>query len=214
MVRMRFFSTLSVLALVVSGCGSSSADPQASAAAPDGGSGADAGGATPSTGAPEADPPFTAMCAGRLLKSHKLMNPGTASGWDSTSDSAPAGTDFLVGLNAANRFTGYVVSGAKPRKIAEPSLSTGLELAVDFDSRCVTTAVAATKAFVVLAASTFYADRALTGSPCTVAAGTELGAYSFSGGPTSTVASTDLRARCGFSPGYTNDLVYGFVVKK
>jgi hypothetical protein len=47
-----------------------------------------------------------------------------------------------------------------------------------------------------------------------VAAGTELGSYSFSGGATSTVTSADLQARCGFSPGYTKDLVYGFVVKK
>ncbi len=212
---MRLGSTLVVLALVASGCGSNPSDPQGSATSSDGGSGAaDAGGTTPPTGAPQAGPPFTGLCAGRLLKSHKLMNPGTASGWDSTSDSAPAGTDFLVGLNAANRFTGYVVSGAKPRKLAEPSLSTGLELGVDFASTCVATPTAATKAFVVLAASTFYADRALTGSPCAVAAGTELASYSFSGGPTSTVSSADLQARCGFSPGYTKDLVYGFVVKK
>jgi hypothetical protein len=205
---MRLRSTFSVLVFLLSACGSSSSDPQGSVPA------ADAGGATPSTGGPQASPPFTAMCAGRLLKSRELMTPGTASGWDSTSDSAPAGTDFLVGLNAANRFTGYVVSGAKPRKIAEPSLSTGLELAVDFASTCVTSPTSATKAFVVLAASTVYPDRALTGSPCTLAAGTELGSYSFSGGATSTVTSADLQTRCGFNPGYTRDLVFGFVAKK
>jgi len=211
--RMRILAPWTVLVSLTLGCASNTSDPQGSAAGSDEGTTADAGGA-PSSGAPQASPPFTAVCAGRLLTSQKLMNPGSASGWDSTSDSAPAGTVFLVGLNAANRFTGYVVSGAQPRKIAEPSLSTGLALGVDFESACVTAPTSATKAFVVLAASTFYADRSLTGAACTVEAGAELGSYSFSGGPTSTMTSTDLRTCCGFSPGYTKDLVYGFVVKK
>jgi len=206
-------SLLVLSALLASACGSSSSEPQGPAAVSDAGATADAG-AAPSTGAPQASPPYTTVCAGRLLTSQKLMNPGSASGWDSTSDTAPAGTVFLVGLNAANRFTGYVVGGARPRKIGEASLSTGLELGVDFTSTCVTAPTSATKAFVVLAASTFYADRALTGAPCAVDAGTEFGGYSFSGGVTSSVTSLDLRTRCGFSPGYTKDLVYGIVVKK
>jgi hypothetical protein len=210
---MRLLCSWPLLVSLTLGCASNASDPQGAAAGSDGGATGDAGGAA-STGAPQASPPFTAFCAGRLLTSQKLMNPGSASGWDSTNDSAPAGTVFLVGLNVANRFTGYVVAGAKPRKLAEPSLSTGLALGVDFESTCVTAPTSATKAFVVLAPSTFFADRALTGTACNVEAGAELGSYSFSGGPTSTVTSTDLRTRCGFSPGYTKDLVYGFVAKK
>lgn len=139
------------------------------------------------------------------------MNAAAPGAWELSASTLPQGSSFFVGIGSSGGFIGYVVAASGATKV-DPGTSAGLQLGTDFSSTCVTTAQSASKLFTVLEDSTLYADKAKTGAPCTLTAGTTFDDYGFSGGVPPSLSSSKLTSACGFSPGYTSDLVFGMLV--
>jgi hypothetical protein len=139
------------------------------------------------------------------------MSASSPGAWELSTSTLPQGSTFLVGIASSGGFDGYAVTAGVATRIG-PGASSGLQLGTDFASSCVSTPQSASKLFTVLEDSTLYADKAKTGAPCTVSAGTSFDDYGFSGGVPASLSSTKLTSACGFNPGYTSDLVYGMLV--
>lgn len=185
-------------------CSSSEGAPAADVS-PDGGAPTTDGGGT--TG------PFARFCTGTSLRALRLMNAAGPGAWELSTATLPQGSSFVVGIGSSAAFIGYAI-GANGATKVDPGTSAGLQLGTDFSSTCVTTAQSASKLFTVLEDSTLYADKAKTGAPCALTAGTTFDDYGFSGGVPPSLSSSKLTSACGFSPGYTSDLVFGMLVVK
>ena len=192
------------LPLALAACSSSDNATVASAASDGGASATDSG---------SASTPFERFCTGTSLRTLRLMAAGEPGAWELASSELPAGSSFLVGIESSGLFAGYATTGTGTVRV-DGSVATGLVLGTDFSSSCVTTPQSASKLFTVLEDSTFYADKAKTGTPCAVRAGTTFEEYSFSGGVPASLSATALSTACGFTLGYTSDLVFGKLVVK
>ncbi|MBI2388341.1 MAG: hypothetical protein HYV09_01880 [Deltaproteobacteria bacterium] len=154
---------------------------------------------------------FGKYCTGELKVEKTLMLPNGPGGWlGDGSSRGLAGSKFIVG-ERFDKWQGFMILADKtPAQISGDS-SAGLVKDVDFTSDC---AVAGAKtAAVVLRDSTFYANAAFTGAPCTLKAATELTSYSImSDGLTATVSSAEIKATCSVDKAYSKDLAYGMLV--
>ena len=179
-------------------CSSSSAAP----------AGAGAGGGT-AGGQP--GPAFAAYCTGTLLTEQKILHPAGAGAWLGNGMKVPAGTPFLV-ASEYGMWGGFVVDGAAAPARIEGDFAKGLVKGTDFVADCATdSAVSSPKIKrVLLAQATFHPNKDLSGTACTLDAGTELANLNFSSlGGAATVSADAIQAKCGLSVAYSNDMAYG-----
>jgi len=158
---------------------------------------------------------FSWFCAGTLKVERSLMVPSGPGSWSSDdTKKAAAGSVFLVGT-AYHKWDGYVIlPDGTPAKI-DSDFTQGLTIDTDFTSDCAQEYKQAEGMYVLLARSTFYDNEKLTGTPCTLDAGTVLNKYSFQTGPTyPEVSSSEIQSECGLDKAYTNDLIYGQLITR
>lgn len=167
--------------------------------------------------------PYTAKyCTGTLKTDQKLQTPMTWGGaWQGDGTLvAHAGAQFIVSAEF-DQWLGYAMeSDGTPVRISGDATK-GLTKDVDFTSDCATDAKR-TDAFsghaVVLSPATLYANKELSGTPCTLDAGTELTNYSYAGSlspsdPIS-ISANEIKAKCGLDQAYAKTLVYGQLIAK
>jgi hypothetical protein len=200
------FAALAPLALAASlaACSSSEGTGGAGGASDAGTSVADGGGTSG---------PFARFCTGKTLRAIRQMNASNPGAWSTSNTQFPVGTEFFVGVASSGGFTGFVLANGVATQL-DSGVGSGLTVGTDFSSDCVTAPATASKVFTVLEDSMFYADKPKTGAPCTLTAGTTFDDYGFSGGVPASLSGTKMSASCGFSPGYTSDLVYGMLVSR
>jgi hypothetical protein len=167
---------------------------------------------------------FASYCSGTLKTDQKLMTPMSGGGWmGNGSLHAAAGTPFLVSTEGG-QWAGYVVQADGSVDKIDADFTKGLVRDTDFTSDCATDTALhdfASDKNVVLAKSTIYATKDLTGTACTLDAGTTMTNFNYasggfggsSSGP-STVGSDEIKAKCGFASGYTNDLEFASLIPK
>jgi hypothetical protein len=156
---------------------------------------------------------LAAYCTGALSRDVEVMDSVGPSAWSGSGATLPAGTTFLVS-EAFDKWEGFAFgSDGAPRKL-EGDFSTGLLLGEDFTSDCAKDPNAPTSVHVVLQDSKLYETEAMTGTACTLPAGTEMHGFTFFGGNVAQVSSEAVTAICGFDTGYTNDFVYASLLPK
>jgi hypothetical protein len=153
---------------------------------------------------------------GTLLTSQSLMKPTSGGAWmgDGSVDARP-GSQFLVTAEEGTYGGIAFLSPTAPTKLAA-DFTKGLVEGVDFTSACAPAKGPTDNGhLVVLAKSSLYSNASLTGTACTIDAGTELTSYSVSnfGGPTQ-VSSPVLQAQCGFNQAFSADLVYANLIAR
>lgn len=167
---------------------------------------------------PADSPPaaFAKYCTGTLLVDKRLMKGMGANAWRSDGSTAGAGTKFLVSPGYG-QWEGFLilVDGA-PAKLAV-DYEKRLVKDTDFTSDCATDPAAShSSREVVLARSTIYPNKELTGTACVLEPGTEFTSYSFAGGfdVVAKVSSPEIKAQCGLDSGYTRDLLSAGLMEK
>jgi hypothetical protein len=103
-----------------------------------------------------------------------------------------------------NLWGGYVIqSDGTPFQI-DADFMKGLVAGTDFTSSCAPTTLPSSGPNVVLADSKLYPNADLSGTECTIAAGTTLTNYSFSSVGTSgaTISADEITAKCGVATMY------------
>jgi hypothetical protein len=155
---------------------------------------------------------FAGFCTGTTLRPTVQLTPLRPGTWSGSSAKFPAGTTFLLAIEQVRRTCeGYTYQGTAVSKL-ESIDGSELVLGTDFSSNCVSTPSNANTTFTVLRDSKFYADRNLTGTTCTIPAGTTFNDYGIETGTPTYLRADKLNTACGFSPGYSSDLLYAFVV--
>jgi len=183
-------------------------------------SSSDGGGGSPQGVIPQA---FDKYCVGTLKADQKLMKPMNGGGWmgDGTLR-ASAGTTFLVSVDF-HQWSGFVVQQDGSVAKIDQDFDKGLVKDTDFTSDCATDAALqpfAQNPKVLLKASTLYPTKDMSGTACTVDAGTSLTTFMYSsGGFGSTpepaqVGADEIKAKCGYESGYSNDFSYGELLPK
>lgn len=156
---------------------------------------------------------FAAYCTGVLSVQKGLVAAAGPGAWGTSVGSAEPGTSFLLALRG-QVFTGYVfAANGSVTKLTE-MFSTGLVRGTEFTSACTVDASAAARTMVVLTPSTIYAAQDLSGTACPLEPGFELRNFSFVVGSTATFSSPDLMTKCGFTKGYSRDMVYGSPIRR
>jgi hypothetical protein len=170
------------------------------------------GGVGGSGGPVDVQATFPSACVGTLTKASVVSTPGNLpSSWHSSSDTpnAAVGTRILFEEDpfgaSALVFRGYTfASNGQPQRLTGASSSSNLTIDVDFTSTC---AAPFTTELTTLRTVTIYAAKDLSGTPCTLPAGTRLGnlGYGLGDGGVGGVFSGKLPELCGFDQGYSKD---------
>ena len=161
---------------------------------------------------------FSAYCTGTLSHDTPLMAEQPGGAWESGpgSPSAPSGTTFLLS-DEFQVWQGYVIADDGTPSQVQADFTKGLVAGTDFTSQCATAAPSftATTHIVLLAETTLYPSASLSGSTCTIAAGTELTQFDYQadGGQTVSVSSAEIVAKCG-GPMFAKDFPYGTLVDR
>jgi len=157
---------------------------------------------------------FEGYCTGTLLKDQTLMTPMGPGGWQGNGSMvAPSGSKILVEASF-DKWFGYVMLVGGGAAQVDEDFSAGLVLGTDFSSECATDPNAVESDFVLLESATFFASQELSGEPCTLPAGASFQGHSYSlqNGNIGKLTSSELEGACGFSTGYSNDIVFGDLV--
>jgi hypothetical protein len=160
---------------------------------------------------------FSKYCSATLKTEQKVMNPMGPGAWMGTGEKVPAGTKILLSEDFS-AWGGYAIkSDGGPLKISAADRTKGLVKDVDFTSDCAPAAVPkfgdATIKTVTLAKATFYATKELTGTACTLEAGTEFSNYGITGGgDVSEVFANQIKEKCSLDKAYSKDLLTGGLV--
>lgn len=161
---------------------------------------------------------FSAYCTGKLSHDTPLMAEQPGGAWESGpgSPSAPSGTTFLLS-DEFRAWQGYVIADDGTPSELQADFTKGLVAGTDFSSECATSAPSftATTHIVLLAETTLYPSASLSGTTCSLAAGTELTQFDYQadGGQTVSVSSAEIVAKCG-GPMFAKDFPYGTLVDK
>lgn len=167
---------------------------------------------------------FSKYCTGVLKVEVELYKPTVGEGWvsDGRALAAP-GTEILLEVQsgADAGFHGYAFDGnGVPRRIVD-DVQRGMTTDKHFTTDCALASDPGRyelRRWVLLAPATFYPTNALTGTPCRFDAGTEFTERYLGGGGdavnVTSMTSVDLQAKCGFSKGFTNDLIYGVLLPR
>lgn len=159
---------------------------------------------------------FTPYCTGTLKNDATLMGEVGGGAWEGDgSVHAAAGTPFLLSASF-NLWGGYVIqSDGTPFQI-DADFTKGLVAGTDFTSSCAPTAIPASGPNVVLADAKLYPNADLSGTECTIAAGTTLTNYSFSslGMSNATVSADEITSKCGVATMYAAEFPLGQLVAK
>jgi hypothetical protein len=84
---------------------------------------------------------------------------------------------------------------------------------VDFSTSCAAPVSFERHRLVMLKTATLFPNKDLTGTPCTLEAGTGLKSWGYSGGAgAAELSSSDLKPTCSFDKGYSKDIVFGKLV--
>ena len=153
---------------------------------------------------------FSKYCSGKLATEQKIMHPMSGGGWMGTGDKIGAGTPILLEADFSHWSAYAIMADGSPVKI-DADFEKGLVLGTDFTSDCAPAKVPsfgdANVKNVTLAKATIYPNADLTGTACTLDAGTQFTNYSMSGGGSSSELSADeLKAKCSMDKGYSKDL--------
>jgi hypothetical protein len=197
---LRRLAPASLLALLA--CSSSAAGSGASPAGP-------AGGTIPQA--------FSTYCTGTLQTTQPVYAQGPSGSWIQQGDqTAAAGASFLIEADLGS-WDGFVfASDGTPSKI-EPE--NGMLVAgQDFTSDCPTAMVPpqTSTVMVLLADATFYPSASLTGTACTLRAGTAITneMFTINAQYVAQLSSPEVSSKCGASPMYTNHIAFGQLVAK
>lgn len=157
---------------------------------------------------------FDGYCRAVLLAERALEKADAPMGWVATAEKAPAGTTVLLAYGGGypvTKYAGLVFDGAgTPYTTRQPgSLVSG----VDFTTTCDLTKYPVT---TMLVRSTFFATDALAGQACVFQPGEQAKGvgYGYVKPGVGQLSGPPVTARCGFSPGYTPDLMYGSLYLK
>ncbi len=191
------FIALSLFA--VAGCSSSTSG---------GGSAVTYDGATAAT--------FSPFCTATLDNEASLMSEAGGGAWEGDGTlHAGAGTPFLLSASFG-LWGGFVVqSDGAPLQI-DADFTKGLVAGTDFTSSCAPTTIPESGPNVVLADSKLYPNADLSGTECTITAGTTLTNYSFTslGMANATVSADEITAKCGVATMYAAEFPLGQLVAK
>ncbi|MCC6900275.1 MAG: hypothetical protein IT377_14950 [Polyangiaceae bacterium] len=159
---------------------------------------------------------FSAYCTGTTKVAIDLQEAQGPAVWvgSNATGSAPAGSEFLVAASF-DKWEGFVFeSDGTPLRL-DGDFQSGLVKDQDFTSDCAVDATTPKTDTVLLANSHFYSTESLSGSACTLPAGTVLTNYSFmSAGSVATVGSAEIAAQCSHQKAYSSDIVYGDLISK
>jgi hypothetical protein len=124
--------------------------------------------------------------------------------WESDgTQHAGAGTPFLLAASF-DRWGGFVItSDGTPMQISA-DFTKGLVAGTDFTSSCAPTTIPSSGPNVLLADAKLYPNADLSGTECTITAGTTLTNYSFSslGTASATISADEVTAKCGVATMY------------
>ena len=162
-------------------------------------------------------PTFATYCTGILAHATMLLSLQQGEAWsgDGTTQ-APGGTTFLLSAGVG-QWEGFVLEDdGTPRML---STGSGLVLDADFTSDCAPDGGPPSSAVPVLLADTeLYPESDLSGTECTVPAGTSLDPLGQDGGSTSTspveLSSPRIQVECGVATMYTGKLALGQLVPR
>jgi hypothetical protein len=168
-----------------------------------------------SSGTTTTNAAFAKFCTGTLTHSTELevAQPGGGYFGDG-SQQVSAGTSFLLS-DEIQTWQGYVIASDGTPSLLAADFSKGLVEGTDFTSDCAPTLTFTTSTHAVLLRdTTLYPDQALTGTPCTLAAGTELTQLEFFGATPNSVSSKEISAKCGVSTAYAPSFLFGELVDR
>jgi hypothetical protein len=145
-------------------------------------------------------------CTGTLMTPMGIMRADGSGAWLSDgSVEATSGTEILVSTDGVIWSAYLFLSDGTPARLNSDA-SPGLVLGTTFKSSCAAaTPQGATGTAVLLGPATLYPNMSLTGTACTLPAGTTFTDYSFVGGNPATVSSSVITAQCGTAVMYSND---------
>jgi len=160
---------------------------------------------------------FSKYCIGTLKTEQKIMHPMGPGAWMGTGDKVGAGAQILIAPDFGSWGAFLMDSNGGPLKVSPADHSKGLVRDVDFTADC---APAAIPSFsdpaikrVTLGKATLYANKELTGTACTLDAGTEFSSYMYSGGgDVAEVSAAEIKTKCSFDKAYTKDLLVGELI--
>jgi hypothetical protein len=161
---------------------------------------------------------FGKYCTATLTTQKTLMLPQGDGWFDNRSAQAAPGTTFLLAAEF-KVWAGYLImTNGTPAKI-DANFQTGLAEGTDFTSDCATnSAMLASYDAVLLANATFYPNVDLSGTACTVPAGTAMTSLVYSATlqdiTEGQVSSDPIKAQCNLSQAYTRDMSYGDLVTR
>jgi len=158
-------------------------------------------------------PAFSKYCTGTLLREMPLMTEEGGDAWGSSGEQSPSGTDFLLS-DEFQQWQGYVIQDdGTPSRISAPN---GLVRGTDFSSSCAPSTIPDqfTASLVLLADTTLYPKFDLSGTACTLPAGTVLTNYEIMGGTPVTVSAAEVTAKCGTTTMYAGTLATGQLLNK
>ncbi len=163
--------------------------------------------------------PFAKYCTGTLKVDRQLMTPMPPGGWTSDRTTASAGSKFVLSPSFGH-WEGYVFREDGAAAKISTSHSIGLVKDTDFTSDCAidtsSSGSSDSRRTVLFAKATIFVDKNLGGSSCTLESGTELTKFDYAGGFSGpgTLSSAEVKAKCGWDTGYSNDILYAYVLVK
>jgi len=160
---------------------------------------------------------FSAYCTATLQTTQPVYAEGPSGSWiQQGTQSASAGTAFLLEASLGS-WDGFVFAAdGTPSKI-EPANGTLVE-GTDFTSGCAPTMVPpqTSTVMVLLADATLYPDASLTGTPCTMPAGTAITneMFTINAQYVAQLTSPEVQSKCGVSTAYANKVAFGQLITK
>ncbi|HEX8796764.1 MAG TPA: hypothetical protein VF765_37690 [Polyangiaceae bacterium] len=156
---------------------------------------------------------FSKYCTGTLLHDMPMMSVAAGDAWASSGTQSPSGTDFLLS-DEFQQWQGYVIQDdGTPAKV---SATNGLVQGTDFSSSCAPKTIPDqfTTNLVLLSDTKLYPKFDLSGTACTLPAGTVLTNYEIEGGTPVTVSAAEVTAKCGTTTMYTMTFATGQLLNK
>ncbi len=150
---------------------------------------------------------FSAYCTATLTNPTELMKEVAGGAWEGDGTlEAPAGTPFLLAVNGAV-WGGFVLQNDGTPFEVNADFTKGLVAGTDFTSSCAPATVPFTGAEVLLADAKLYPNADLSGTECTLDAGTTLTNYSYSSGGTAsaTISADQITATCNVTTMYASE---------
>jgi hypothetical protein len=157
---------------------------------------------------------FSKYCTGTLLHEMPLMTEQAGDAWAGNGSlQAPSGTDFLLS-DEFQKWQGYVIQN--DGTTAKITAFNGLVQGTDFSSSCAPSTIPDqfTTNLVLLTDTTLYPSMDLSGTACTLPAGSTLTNYEILGGTPVTVSAAEITAKCGTTTMYAKTFATGQLLNK